>query len=242
MVKQTSRKLSAAEKARLAAYGIPKIDLDNVTLHAGLPWFGIPTAAAITLENDVHFKTLPSAAETLSNPESIALIAHELIHVGQYRTGALTRAKYLLEATFNGCHLENKYEAPAYHVGDTIYAAECQKKKETITAPIAHSAAPKRRIPITPRTDAPEVAITASREIPVPANVPDSGSMGLQEIFLALIKLLFGENSGASTALASIGDVFKGAGVTHSNTEAHGTILSSRLPPSTTKNVQQTLG
>jgi hypothetical protein len=64
-------------------------------------------AAAITRDADVYFEeplTFRTAAE-------LATLAHELVHVGQYREG-MTWASYLWAAR-NG-YAESEYEVPAY--------------------------------------------------------------------------------------------------------------------------------
>lgn len=122
-----SRKLYPEEKKVLAAYGIPQVDLDNVTLHAGMPWFASSDAAGITLGNDVYWDidTLPNVNQSF--PGWICKLSHELIHVGQYRTGALNITKYLWEAMQNGSDKENKYEHPAYDFGYKVAASESSK-------------------------------------------------------------------------------------------------------------------
>jgi len=45
---------------------------------------------------------------------------HELVHVGQYRRGELTRLKYIRELVKHGSGTKNKYEVPAYGMEDDI--------------------------------------------------------------------------------------------------------------------------
>jgi hypothetical protein len=44
-----------------------------------------------------------------------------LVHVGQYARGGLTRSAYLRELLKHGSGLKNKYEKPAYDLGQQIY-------------------------------------------------------------------------------------------------------------------------
>src|SRR2546423_4895107 len=85
------RPLTDCEKKALAPY-IPKIDLDNADLHDGqVPrWLG-KRFEGITLHNDIYFR--PGVYDP-STPEGIAVLGHELIHVGQFRNG-LSIARYI---------------------------------------------------------------------------------------------------------------------------------------------------
>lgn len=74
------RPLTNCEKTRLALY-IPQIDLDNADIHEeGTPWWARTDALGITLGNDIYFK---SGAYNSLTPRGLALLGHELIHVGQ---------------------------------------------------------------------------------------------------------------------------------------------------------------
>jgi len=119
------RKLTNCEKTKLAQY-IPKIDLDNADLREN-EWppkigklFPIPLlkdVAAITLGNKIYVRPGEYDGTTV---EGTALLGHELVHVGQYRTGVLTRGRYIKELMKHGSGAKNKYEAPAYAMGDDI--------------------------------------------------------------------------------------------------------------------------
>jgi len=108
------RPLTACEKKALAPY-IPKIDLDNADLHDGkVPWWLGKEFEGITLENDIYFR--PGVYDS-STVEGLAVLGHELVHVGQYRQG-MTRVKYLLASTKG--YDKNPYEKPAYAKQDEI--------------------------------------------------------------------------------------------------------------------------
>jgi hypothetical protein len=101
------RPLTDCEKQKLAPY-IPKIDLDKANLHDdGVPWYLGKGYIGITRGNDIYFR--PGVYDP-STVGGLALLGHELVHVGQYRNG-LTWLKYLL-ASRHG-YGKNKYEPPA---------------------------------------------------------------------------------------------------------------------------------
>jgi uncharacterized protein RhaS with RHS repeats len=76
------RPLTACEKQKLAPY-IPKIDLDKADLHDGeVPWYLGKDYAGITRGNDIYFR--PGVYDP-STIDGLAVLGHELVHVGQYR-------------------------------------------------------------------------------------------------------------------------------------------------------------
>jgi len=119
------RSLTNCEKAKLYPY-IPRIDLDNADIREN-EWppkvgkiFPIPLSkdvAAITLDNKIYIRPGEYDATTI---DGLALLGHELVHVGQYRTGEMTKSKYIRELMKHGSGTKNKYEAPAYAIGDDI--------------------------------------------------------------------------------------------------------------------------
>jgi RHS repeat-associated protein len=102
------RRLTDCEKQKLAPY-IPKIDLDKADLHDGeVPWYLGKDYSGITRGNDIYFR--PGVYDS-STIDGLAVLGHELVHVGQYRNG-LTWLKYLI-ASRHG-YDKNPYEKPAY--------------------------------------------------------------------------------------------------------------------------------
>ena len=102
------RPLTDCEKQKLAPY-IPKIDLDNANLHDdGVPWYLGKDYEGITRGNDIYFR---SGVYDPSTVGGLAILGHELVHVGQYRNG-MTWLKYLW-ASRHG-YDKNPYEKPAY--------------------------------------------------------------------------------------------------------------------------------
>ena len=102
------RPLTQCEKDLLRPY-IPDVDLNNADLHDGkVPWYLGKDYAGITRGNDIYFR--PGQYDP-TTPAGIAILGHELVHVGQYRDG-LTWYKYLWDARQGYDH--SKYEPPAY--------------------------------------------------------------------------------------------------------------------------------
>lgn len=80
-----ARALSDRERAALAIY-IPEQDLARARLYDGrVPWYLPGRFTAITRGSRVYFR--PGACRT-DTAQGLALLAHELVHVGQYRLGA----------------------------------------------------------------------------------------------------------------------------------------------------------
>ena len=102
------RPLTDCEKEALAPY-IPKIDLDNADLHDGqVPFWLGKRFAGVTITNNIYFR--PGVYDS-STVNGLAILGHELVHVGQYR-GGMTLLDYVW-ASRHG-YDNNPYEAPAY--------------------------------------------------------------------------------------------------------------------------------
>jgi RHS repeat-associated protein len=101
------RPLTRCEKDRLRPFGIPDVDLNAAEIHENpMPW--LPEAFdALTLGNDIHIR--PGAYQP-ATAGGIALLGHELVHVGQYRQG-MTVLDYLWNSL--GGYDANPYEVPA---------------------------------------------------------------------------------------------------------------------------------
>lgn len=86
-----ARPLSAQERQALAPY-IPAVDLESAVLHEGAVPFYLPRRYhAIVRGRHIYFRT---GACDPSRAEGLALLGHELVHVGQYRCG-MTWLRYL---------------------------------------------------------------------------------------------------------------------------------------------------
>ncbi len=113
------RPLTMCEKIKLWPY-IPLIDLNNADIREN-EWppkvgkfFPIPflqNEAGITLGNKIYIRPGQYDPSTIQGSE---LLAHELIHVGQYRIVYSPKSKYLRELLKHGSGPKNKYEAPGY--------------------------------------------------------------------------------------------------------------------------------
>jgi hypothetical protein len=71
--------------------------------------------AGITRGNDIYFR--PGVYNSMT-AVGIALLGHELVHVGQYRNGATWLS--FLWSYRNGYSMDTKYEQPAYDFQDRI--------------------------------------------------------------------------------------------------------------------------
>ncbi len=102
------RSLTAPEKSKLRPY-IPQVDLDNAILYDGyVPWYLWKAFVGITRGNDIYFRPGIYDADT---PAGIALLGHELVHVGQYRNG-MNWLTYLWSARKG--YTNSPYELAAY--------------------------------------------------------------------------------------------------------------------------------
>jgi RHS repeat-associated protein len=110
------RPLTGCEKSVMAGFGIPQVDLDSADLHDGeVPGYLRKDMAGITRGNDIYFRPGVYDAKTVGG---MAILGHELVHVGQYRNG-MTWLSYGLESMRNG-YENNKYEVPAYKMTNRI--------------------------------------------------------------------------------------------------------------------------
>jgi len=110
------RPLNNCEKSVMARFGIPQTDLDNADLHDGeVPSYLAKDMAGITRGNDIYFR--PGAYDP-TTVGGMAILGHELVHVGQYRNG-MTWLSYGVESIRNG-YEKNKYEVPAYQMTSRI--------------------------------------------------------------------------------------------------------------------------
>jgi RHS repeat-associated protein len=124
------RPLTPYEKQCLAKY-IPQEDLDNTTFYPdSTPWYLQPGYGGITLGNTVH---LDAGTYKYGTPAGIAVLGHELAHVGQYRTGS-TVFNFAGEGIKGGGHDGSSLETPAIDLQKRIYedlmkGGNCQCKK-----------------------------------------------------------------------------------------------------------------
>ncbi|MDB5048645.1 MAG: hypothetical protein JWO30_1716 [Fibrobacteres bacterium] len=109
------RPLSKCEKKSLNPY-ISMEDLEYADLHDGeVPWYLMDGYTGITRGNDIYFR--PGQYDP-STPAGLALLGHELVHVGQYKNG-MNWISYLW-STKKGYYL-SPFEQKAYETQDMIF-------------------------------------------------------------------------------------------------------------------------
>jgi RHS repeat-associated protein len=121
------RPLTPHEKSLLGPY-IPEEDLNGADIHVGeMPGYAPEWATGITRGNDIYFR---DPQQSFCSPEDVALLGHELVHVGQYRQG-MNWLSYIW-ASRNGYN-KNPYEVSAYdlqrRIQSELKTEDCSCKK-----------------------------------------------------------------------------------------------------------------
>lgn len=111
------RRLSAAERQQLAPY-IPAVDLESAVLHDGTVPFYLPRRYR-GIARGIHIYFRPGVYNA-AEPECLALLGHELVHVGQYR-GGMTWLTYLWSVRRG--YSRSFYEQAAFEMQGRILAA-----------------------------------------------------------------------------------------------------------------------
>jgi hypothetical protein len=107
---RTIRPLTLAEATALEAY-ISRVDLRRAILHVDhVPWYLPRRFVGIARGRHVYFRPGVYREGTV---EGLALLGHELTHVGQYRNG-MTALTYLCSVVFG--YRNSRYERAAYAV------------------------------------------------------------------------------------------------------------------------------
>lgn len=117
--------------AALAPY-FPDIDLSKIEIITGVPWYVPMKAGAYTDRNRIFF------ADGFYNPdthEGLALIAHELTHVEQYRKFGKWKFRFLYSRSwmaelfrnlsFIQAYRNNRFEVAAREVESLVYCDLC---------------------------------------------------------------------------------------------------------------------
>jgi hypothetical protein len=105
-----SRKLNAYERQTLQPY-IHPADLDAAILHIGVvPFYLLKRFSGITRGNHIYFR---AGAYDGTTAAGLALLGHELVHVGQYREG-MNWLTYLWSARRG--YFNSAYERAAFAV------------------------------------------------------------------------------------------------------------------------------
>ena len=115
-------------KTLLAPY-FPEIDVEDIRIREGIPWYVPMNAAAYTDRNYIYFAPGGYAPDSL---EGIAMIAHELAHCAQYkqygtwRFRVLYAASWLVELwrhwSFDQAYSQNRFEVAARAVEERVFA------------------------------------------------------------------------------------------------------------------------
>ena len=114
-------------KRVLVAY-FPELDLDEIRIREGIPWYVPMRVDAYTDRGSIYFgrgKYRPGS------PAGIALIAHELAHCAQYKHHGTWRFRFmyawgwlvelLRHSSFNTAYFENRFEVAARVMEDMVY-------------------------------------------------------------------------------------------------------------------------
>lgn len=116
------RSLDRCEKCILKPY-IPAVDLNNGQIKNGIPlWVRVfieKSVRAVTLENNMNMRP-NEYRSAYRKPEGLDLLAHELVHVGQFRSG-MQRGDYLDQLIKFGSGEQNRYEAPGYSMQRRVF-------------------------------------------------------------------------------------------------------------------------
>lgn len=114
-------------KGLLAAY-FPELDLDEIRIKRGIPWYVPMKADAYTDRNFIYFKRGKYRPRSKAG---IALIAHELVHCAQYKQHGTWRFRFmyawrwlvelLRHSSFSKAYLQNRFEVAARVIEDIVY-------------------------------------------------------------------------------------------------------------------------
>lgn len=115
-------------KKLLAPY-FPEIDLEDVSICEGIPWYVLMNAAAYTDRNQIYFAPGHYDPDSL---EGIALIAHELAHCAQYKHHGVWKfrvlyiSSWLIELwrhwSLDKAYSRNRFEVAAREVEERVFA------------------------------------------------------------------------------------------------------------------------
>ena len=109
-----ARPLNADEISMLAPY-IPQEDLAGALLHIGrVPWYLPKRFSGIARGRDIYFR---EGAYVEGSVAGVALLGHELVHVGQYRLG-MTALHYLASALLG--YSRSRFERAAHAMQQRI--------------------------------------------------------------------------------------------------------------------------
>ncbi|MGA9772715.1 MAG: DUF4157 domain-containing protein [Blastocatellia bacterium] len=114
-------------KSMLAHY-FPELDLDEIRIKVGIPWYVPMKVYAYTNRNRIYFARGKFRPESLMG---IVLIAHELAHCAQYKLHGTWRfrimyarswlAGFLRHRSLDEAYMQNSFEVAARVIEDMVY-------------------------------------------------------------------------------------------------------------------------
>jgi hypothetical protein len=114
-------------KRLLAAY-FPELNLDEIRIKEGIPWYVPMNVTAYTNRNRIYFARGQYRSESV---EDLALIAHELAHCDQYKRHGTWRfrvmyvymwlVELLRHSSFIEAYRQNRFEVAARAIEDRVY-------------------------------------------------------------------------------------------------------------------------
>jgi hypothetical protein len=115
-------------KKLLAPY-FPELDLEDICIREGIPWYVLMNAIAYANRNRIYFA--PGRYDP-DSPEGIATIAHELTHCAQYKNygGWKFRVLYasswlaglLRHRSLEQAYSRNRFEVAAREMEERVFA------------------------------------------------------------------------------------------------------------------------
>jgi hypothetical protein len=114
---------------RLLAPYFPEIEMEDICVREGIPWYVPMNVVAYTNRNHIFFARGRYDPDSL---EGIAVIAHELAHCAQYKSYGAWRFRVLyaghwlrglwLYWSFDKAYSRNHFEVAARAVEERVYA------------------------------------------------------------------------------------------------------------------------
>jgi hypothetical protein len=121
-------------KEVLAPY-FPEIDMEDICVREGIPWYVPMNAVAYANRNHIFFARGRYDPDTL---EGIAMIAHELTHCAQYKNFGTWRFRVLYVSSwlgglwrhrsFDKAYSRNRFEVAARVAEERVFADLCDRR------------------------------------------------------------------------------------------------------------------
>ncbi|HVG18839.1 MAG TPA: DUF4157 domain-containing protein [Blastocatellia bacterium] len=114
-------------KALLAPY-FPELDLEDICIREGLPWYVLMNVIAYADRNHIYFA--PGRYDP-DSVEGIAIIAHELAHCAQYKNHGVWRFRVMYVSSWlkefwrhrslGQAYIRNRFEVAAREVEERVF-------------------------------------------------------------------------------------------------------------------------